>query len=441
VFEELVDTRTSHGSCQLVYTTHSPFLVNRNFPRRVRLVRKGDGSEGTQYVQRSAVRRFEPVRTALSIDAADTLFLGSTNVILEGFSDLKLLTACIQRFGEPGKLDEMLDLNSITLVAAGGAPYASELVRKAMKGDEKPPVVVVLLDGDEPGMNAVAGLEKLLGPQQVTTLRAIEAGAQVFQVLEDLIPVPLLDLAIQAYATLLNLSCASVFDGTTDGAHQGQRLVRFCRTQLTGLEGFEDAEIRSGVVETLVELLEDPTFHSADNEALRSNVREVCKRINHMIEHAQRSAQRRSLKSLVRQQVETFWKRFSLGASKGDIRKLLSDISHSAFGRAEDFERTRQNVDSLLERLDKEAQQNSDPIDLGAWRTRLDRLKNEPWTKVGDWTKVVSFNTAQKLAPPPVIASRVYPPCAGSSSDWNAPGCSLLYFSKIASNRTLLAVL
>ena len=45
VFESLVNADTSMENAQLLYTTHSPFLINRNFPRRVRLVRKGDAEE------------------------------------------------------------------------------------------------------------------------------------------------------------------------------------------------------------------------------------------------------------------------------------------------------------------------------------------------------------------------------------------------------------
>ncbi len=46
VFESLVSPDTSTRNTQLIYTTHSPFLINRNFPRRIRLVRKGDAEEG-----------------------------------------------------------------------------------------------------------------------------------------------------------------------------------------------------------------------------------------------------------------------------------------------------------------------------------------------------------------------------------------------------------
>ena len=108
------------GAVQLIYTTHSPFMINRNFPKRIALVRKGDGSEGTQLVEGAATRRYEPVRSGLGIDCAETLFLGSLNVVLEGISDQKVLVASIQRFGNPSRIDELLDLNKVTFVSAGG---------------------------------------------------------------------------------------------------------------------------------------------------------------------------------------------------------------------------------------------------------------------------------------------------------------------------------
>ncbi len=67
---------------QLVYTTHSPFSINRNYPERLRLVRKGDGSEGTQVVEKTASRSYEPVRTALGIEGGDTLFFGGVTFFL-----------------------------------------------------------------------------------------------------------------------------------------------------------------------------------------------------------------------------------------------------------------------------------------------------------------------------------------------------------------------
>jgi energy-coupling factor transporter ATP-binding protein EcfA2 len=388
VFDALVSSKMAHGPCQLVYTTHSPFLIDRNFPGRIRLVRKGDGNEGTQYVERAAVRRFEPVRSALSIDSADTLFLGSKNVVLEGQSDQKLITACIQRFGETGGLEQLLDLNTVTLVSADGAPYAPELVQKAMRGDEKPPIVVVLLDGDAAGVEFVQAVASIIGEKQACTLREVECAGVVFQVLEDIIPVGLIDLAIHAYADRLGYKCAATYDGATTGANQAKKIAAFCKANVPSFADYEDIEIRSGVVDSLVSMLGDESFQHSALSVLQAHVEAVCRRVNEMIEHAERTAGRNSLKKLVRQHVEMFTKRFPVGASKGDTRKLLMDLSHVATGRSEDAERTRKNVDLLLERLDTEVKLNSHPIVISDWHHRLRRLKAEPWASVRDWSSI-----------------------------------------------------
>jgi hypothetical protein len=400
VFEALVSNKTAHAPCQLVYTTHSPFLINRNFPGRIRLVRKGDGSEGTQYVQRAAVRRFEPVRSALSIDSADTLFLGSTNVLLEGQSDQKLITACIQRFGEPGKLDQVLDLNAVTLVSTEGAPYAPELVRKAMKGDEKPPVVVVLLDGDAAGAEYVPKVAEYIGDKQVCTLREVEVPNKVFQVLEDIIPVGLAAQAIEAYLTGLGLTVPCKYDGSTPGENQAKKIAAFCKANVPGLASYTDLEVRAGVVDALADLLADERFDGQGLSELSENVKHVCRRINSMIDHAERSAKRHSLKKLVRQQVETFDKRYRSAATKGDVRKLLLDISHISTGRGDDVEMTRKNIALLIDQLDAEAQQNSDAVDVALWRARLIRLKNEPWAKVASWRDITAERKLPAAATP-----------------------------------------
>jgi hypothetical protein len=148
VFESIVDVPKKHGEIQLVYTTHSPFLVNRNYPQRISLLRKGDGSEGTQLVEGVATRRFEPVRSGLGIDCGETLFFGASNIVVEGTSDQKVLVAAIQRFGDPSRIDEMLDLNKVTFVSSGGVSNVPGLVERSTVGAEKRPVVVAFLDGE-----------------------------------------------------------------------------------------------------------------------------------------------------------------------------------------------------------------------------------------------------------------------------------------------------
>jgi hypothetical protein len=388
VFETLISNKVAHSPCQLVYTTHSPFLINRNFPGRIRLVRKGDGTEGTQFVQRAAVRRFEPVRSALAIDSADTLFLGSINVVLEGASDQKLLTACVQRFGEPSRIDQVLYLNSITIVSADSAKYVPQFVRKAMKGDENPPIVVVLLDGDETGAEAAREVAEIIHEKQVCTLREIEVNQSVFQVLEDLVPDPLLAAGIESYFKREHLECAATFSESIKGINNAERIVAFCKNNAPELANLGDTEIRAGVIECLTELIADG-LELPGQESLQNHVEAVCAQLNGMIEHAQRNATRHSLKKLLRQQIETFFKRFQEAASKRDIKKLLGDLEHVASGPGDDAKQTRNNISMLIERLDVEANKNSDPVNIESWRDRLSRLRDEPWARVKDWTTVV----------------------------------------------------
>jgi hypothetical protein len=120
VFESLVSFESSHQTCQLLYTTHSPFLINQNFPRRVRVVTKEEAEEGTQYQGRASSRRYEPVRSALGINCAQTLFMGATNLVLEGPTDQYLLTEVIRANSRPETVAAWLDLNSIAIVSADG---------------------------------------------------------------------------------------------------------------------------------------------------------------------------------------------------------------------------------------------------------------------------------------------------------------------------------
>ncbi len=203
IFDSLVNPKQSSGTCQLVFTTHSPFLINRNYPQRIRLVRKGDGSEGTQYVPGSSTRRHEPIRSALGIDCSETLFMGAVNIVVEGATDQKLIVGGIQRFGSASAVDDLLDLNKVTFVSAGGVGHVRRLVEHTDSGDDKRPVVVVLLDGDIAGSDAYQEIisNDILDEQFITTLD--QTGIQIRwnsspRILEDIIPPNLLAKAVIA---------------------------------------------------------------------------------------------------------------------------------------------------------------------------------------------------------------------------------------------------
>src|SRR5262245_16688581 len=160
VFESLVSPESSGQTCQLVYTTHSPYLINRNFPRRLRVVKKEDAEQGTQYIEQARARRYEPVRTALGIDSAPSLFLGADNILMEGATDQFVLAEMIRVFATPQNVGEFLDLNAIEIVSADGVGNIENVLDQSHWADEPIPPTVILVDGDKIARDVVDRVTK-----------------------------------------------------------------------------------------------------------------------------------------------------------------------------------------------------------------------------------------------------------------------------------------
>lgn len=135
---------------QVVYVTHSPFLINRNAGHRVRVVDKGARDEGTRHVKDATQNHYEPLRTSLGAFVAETAFIGGDNLFVEGIADQVMLAGMNMRLLRAGAApSQCLDLNQVTIVAGGShIPYMLYLARGR---DQIKPACVVLVDGDEAG--------------------------------------------------------------------------------------------------------------------------------------------------------------------------------------------------------------------------------------------------------------------------------------------------
>ncbi|KRF26500.1 hypothetical protein ASG95_20215 [Phycicoccus sp. Soil803] len=135
---------------QVVYVTHSPFLINRNAGHRVRVVDKGARDEGTRHVKDATQNHYEPLRTSLGAFVAETAFIGGDNLFVEGIADQVLLAGMNMRLLRSGVApSQCLDLNRVTIVAGGShIPYMLYLARGR---DQIKPACVVLVDGDAAG--------------------------------------------------------------------------------------------------------------------------------------------------------------------------------------------------------------------------------------------------------------------------------------------------
>jgi predicted ATPase len=81
VFEMFADPELAPGGgdgrapVQVIYVTHSPFLVDKNHAERVRALEKAEGSKGTRVIAGTAQNRYEPLRSAFGAFVGETTFM------------------------------------------------------------------------------------------------------------------------------------------------------------------------------------------------------------------------------------------------------------------------------------------------------------------------------------------------------------------------------
>ncbi|RMF70289.1 MAG: hypothetical protein D6743_00550 [Calditrichaeota bacterium] len=66
---------------QLIFTTHSPFMINREYPQRVRLVSKG--RDGTKVDANAYRDNWKPLRRSIGLMIGDLFFFNDSSVIVE----------------------------------------------------------------------------------------------------------------------------------------------------------------------------------------------------------------------------------------------------------------------------------------------------------------------------------------------------------------------
>ncbi|NEP10054.1 MAG: AAA family ATPase [Symploca sp. SIO2C1] len=220
IFEEVANPEDAKPNSQVLYVTHSPFLIDKNHSERIRVLSKGTGYEGTQVVKGAAHNRYEPLRSSLGAFVAETVYIGQCNLMVEGPVDQVILAGAatlLLKEGASQKI-ETLNLNEITIVPAGGTGNVPYMTYLACSRDEEQAAVIVLLDSDSDGAKAVSELtEKKYGLQQTQLLNkkyVIQIGdlknlgvkfpaklkdAQI----EDLIPLRISVLAAQKYGRII----------------------------------------------------------------------------------------------------------------------------------------------------------------------------------------------------------------------------------------------
>ena len=164
---------------QLIYTTHSPFMVDPTRFSRVRIVQdlsieseseeltdEKQGTKVTTEILDATPDSLFPLQGALGYEIYQTLFIGPNNLVVEGVSDLlyiQTMSAILQEKGQVG-------LNPAwTITPVGGADRVPTFV--ALIGAQTNLNVAVLIDYQKKDGQAIANLykKKLLSKKHVLT--------------------------------------------------------------------------------------------------------------------------------------------------------------------------------------------------------------------------------------------------------------------------------
>lgn len=111
---------------QIIYTTHSPFMIDTNGLNKVRTVYETqDGTVISDSVQEKDPNTLFPLQAALGYDLAQNLFVSKKNLLVEGISDLIYLSIISNLLQDNGR--ERLDAD-ITIVPIGGADKVASFI-------------------------------------------------------------------------------------------------------------------------------------------------------------------------------------------------------------------------------------------------------------------------------------------------------------------------
>lgn len=140
----------------VLYTTHSPFMVEADRLKRVRIVKDSGpptGATATTDVTRVDTDSLFPLQAALGYDIAQNLFIGPHNLVVEGTSDYTYLIVMSRVCAGTGrsKLDDRW-----RVLPAGGATNIPTFV--SLIGPQLD--ITVLADANTKGMQRVTGMVK-----------------------------------------------------------------------------------------------------------------------------------------------------------------------------------------------------------------------------------------------------------------------------------------
>ncbi|MGD9689482.1 MAG: ATP-dependent endonuclease [Phycisphaerales bacterium] len=398
IFDAFANPMDGRRAVQIVYVTHSPFLIDKNHAERIRVLEKGVSEEGTRIVRDAARNHYEPLRSAFGAFVGETTFIGNCNLVVEGLSDQVLLAGAATQLRKSRSAEsETLDLNHLTIVPAGSASHVPYLVFLARGRDIEQPAVIVLLDSDTAGDEAVQAIKRG-GPRrkqllrnelviQVAAVTGVAAAVREVVSVEDLIP---LDIAVRAAHAYGKEFCDFDADDrakiTAEAVRNAFNPARGVFEALAGVfAGVRDERPhldKVGFARSVLEVTQSLRINGASGnmdakalvESFDHNFRGLFAKLNHM----RRDAERESRGDRVSSRVERAKRSFVLDhpkiATKEQAALLLEDIE-AVLDQTFESDEVRNHVQRLRREFQLDVNLTEPIGDLAAFKEQLERLR------------------------------------------------------------------
>lgn len=173
-FVRFIDERLAAGS-QVLYTTHSPFMVEPTKLHRVRLVEDRSSRQNPDLgagVSRDVLSvhgdTIFPLQGALGYDLAQNLFVGGHNLVVEGTSDLVYLETLSEHLSSVGREPLRADWTVVPVGGADKVPTFAALLGARLD-------LTILLDSSGTGNRRLEDLadQGILDPNRIIPVGSI----------------------------------------------------------------------------------------------------------------------------------------------------------------------------------------------------------------------------------------------------------------------------
>ena len=197
---------------RIIYTTHSPFLINRLYPSRVKIVDK-DRDGGTTFKHKGFSKNWKPMRSALGLNIKDSFYYSDKALIVEGPEDLLFISSLIEYFNKTEKLKINTDLFSF--IDAGSESNLPSMVQIIM--DDNRPTLVLIDSDSKSTFNRLSKKVIEINNKEILDLIQVNEFNKDAISIEDLIPSKILQQSVINYAKeLFEIEVYSMRTAETD---------------------------------------------------------------------------------------------------------------------------------------------------------------------------------------------------------------------------------